>query len=414
MGPHIRFWEVVAFFLTSGVSLTLAARVGEASGPGWPHWRGPHYTGSCRSPVAWRSAGWESKPPKVAWTIELGATYNTGVGLDNRVCAVGGVDEQGRPTNEKQAKPVLYCLSLEDGAVRWSLLCGEGAIPGRYGLHYSTPGLSPDGRVVVAAMETPLVICAETASGRKRWSVKPPLPCGGGSSPLVLDDRVVLPIRDPRGMQGCLIALSLKDGTVLWQGERRPLSSLWSSPVPLIRQGQTYVLIATGTALYAHSADTGRIAGTHDPYGWRADGLDKMSAEVQAMYRRPFLQMRNPATATGKQKEECKGWNNRGYPTPFIACSPIPLGESVITPLNLEHYHPWRLWLGIGLDQSVPKERFRLLDMRHYWVSIVAWDGCLYGGDQPARDFVEPRSKGVGRWPCYDAASLDSHGGKCN
>lgn len=81
------------------------------------------------------------------------------------------------------------------------------------------------------------------------------------------------------------------------------------------------------------------------------------------------------------------------------------MGEKVLAFVSLEHYHPWRIRYGLDTSQDEPGLLYKIRDMRHYFISPVGWDGCVFGGDDPSRDFREPRAKGVANWQCYDAGT---------
>jgi outer membrane protein assembly factor BamB len=157
----------------------------------------------------------------------------------------------------------LMCLDKKTGRLLWSRTCHKGAPRVRRHPKSSHANASPatDGSCVVAFFGSEGLFCYE-ADGRLRWKkdlgtldwgwyVRPSAQWGGGSSPVIFKDTVILLCDVQKG--SFLAAFGLENGDVRWKVERRDVPT-WGTPT-LAKVGDRWQAVVNG---YRH-------AGGYDP-----------------------------------------------------------------------------------------------------------------------------------------------------
>jgi outer membrane protein assembly factor BamB len=257
-----------------------------ASVADWPHFLGSTMDAhSVESPLL---KEWPADGPSKVWEVVRGGAYTSPAVSGDRLVIFHSMD----------GKEVVECLHRETGQRFW---IHEYPVEyqDRYGFA-NGPRASPtiaDG-VVVTSGVTSVVHALDLETGRLLWRHDlrsefnvPQDFFGAGSSPLILNGRVILNVggkaeafdiadsqRDRKrklGTQGVSVAaFDLKTGAVKWKVEDEWGAS-YASPVTIKLHGQTKVLVyaggesdpATGGILCI-DPESGEL---HDRFAWRSD-----------------------------------------------------------------------------------------------------------------------------------------------
>jgi len=228
----------------------------------WPFIRGANYNGHAAD--AKLADSWPVAGPPVLWTRELGQGYSAFTA------------DAGRVYTQYQtlAGQFVICLDAKTGDTVWQYRYGWPYEPaGLYPGPRSTPTLS-GGRVYFT---TPagMIGCLD-AAGKLVWNVElyqrfktPPPGFGYACSPVVLDDRVVLPVG---GRGASIVALDARTGATLWQSGNDAAS--YTPVLPITLDGQTQIIGYLENALVCCDLATGKQL-------WRialSDGYDEHAA----------------------------------------------------------------------------------------------------------------------------------------
>lgn len=203
---------------------------------------------------------WPEGGPKLLWKYDQLGPGWTSVTVANQTAYVLGGASPGR----------LFAFTL-DGQLKFTKPYGPD-FRKRFDGSRSTVDIK-DGRAYFAS-GLGVVYCLDAATGETLWSVdtvvrfKNQVPGWGYNiSPLVVDDKLVLPIR--RGTN-TMVALSLKTGETLWANEPSTWAIGDSSPV-LVEDGKTRLIVnnlwnatiavdpATGKVVWKHEGPSGTI-----------------------------------------------------------------------------------------------------------------------------------------------------------
>ena len=260
----------------------------EPSHTDWPRFLGSNYDGAVMelSPkIDWKS------PPALVWSIEVGDGYGIGTVAKNRFYQFDASSEFGG-ANER-----LRCFDFQTGQEIWSQV---NAFQYRDLLGYEDgPRSSPtvaDDRVITFGV-TGLLTCRNVKDGDQIWSVDTNKTYGVvqnffgvGSSPMVLDGRVIVmvggsppedqnvaPMRLDRVTDNgsALVAFDLKTGKELWKCGHDLAS--YSSPRPIEIEGRTYVLVFARSGLMLVDPSVGEVKWE---FGHRAEILESVNAIV--------------------------------------------------------------------------------------------------------------------------------------
>lgn len=207
---------------------------------------------------------WQASPPRLVWRREIGAGWST-------LAAVNGfaVTLEQRGNDE-----LVTCYEVATGKPRWFH-----AVPGR---HQTLPGGAgprstptiDQGRVY-ALGATGILRCLDGATGRPIWTddllarigVTPEedmsvIAWGRASSPLIVDDLVVVPLggraTPPRIS---LIAFNKVTGRMAWMGGDCQAS--YSSPVLTTLAGRRQILVVNQDFVSSHDPATGHTLWKH-------------------------------------------------------------------------------------------------------------------------------------------------------
>lgn len=326
----------------------LAINLPSSPADDWPRLLGSGYDGV--APTNHLTINWQ-QPPTHSWTLDVGDGYGLGSVVDDNYLqmdaqpAANGILER------------LRCFNLDSGKLRW-----EQSQPVQYRDLYGyesgprgTPAISGDN--VVTFGVSGQLCCRSITDGSLRWNVDTNKQYnviqnffGVGSSPLVLDDQVMVmvggsPAEDARIAPGrldrvssngtALVAFNILDGKERWRcGD--DLAS-YSSPRPMTIDGKTVVLLFARNSLLAVDPADGKLL-------WKYDHRAEILESVNAMI-------------------------------------PVVSGNQVFIS---ECYDIGSVLLEASLDQakvvwSDPPGNRRLQSMRVHWSTPILIDGYLYG-----------------------------------
>lgn len=157
----------------------------------WPHLRGPAYDSVCQETGL--AETWPEQGPPLVWSRELGQGYS------------GFIVAQGKVFTQCQTLggQYLVCLNADTGQTVWEYRYDWAWQPGgAYPGPYATPTFYR-GKIFYTS-PTGLLGCVDAGSGKAIWSVNvrqrfqgPSHDFGFAATPLVEDDKVIVPIGGP-------------------------------------------------------------------------------------------------------------------------------------------------------------------------------------------------------------------------
>ena len=242
------------------------------AGANWGHWRGEGGNGvstSAQPPTKW------SDTENVKWKVAVpGQGSGSPVVWDDRVFVVTAVTETGDVpgSNPSKLRFELLCYSRQDGSLIWRETAAE-ATP-HEGTHktngFSSSSPCTDGEHVYAHFGSRGTYCF-TLDGKRVWDrqlgeMTMRHAFGEGSSPTLVDDKLVVPW-DHEG-QSYLFALDKNTGDTLWKTPRDE-PSCWATPLiiehdgnrQVVMNGQNYARsydLATGNEIWRCGGQTQR------------------------------------------------------------------------------------------------------------------------------------------------------------
>ena len=220
--------------------------------PGWPGIYGPNQDSV--SPERGLVTRWGHAGPPIKWERPAGTGYSTPISTGNQVFVMFRVGDE----------EVLECLNAETGELNWeyrhptTFKCGwESYSSGPY----STPVVN-DSHIFFASTQGK-IFCLARVNGELAWSrdlfaefelkdQKWPVV----TSPAITNDRLIFNLGAGEKSAG-IIALSLKDGTTIWQAS----DDSASHTTPLIAEfhGRTLAFVLTAQALVCLDPGNGKI-----------------------------------------------------------------------------------------------------------------------------------------------------------
>ncbi len=212
----------------------------------WPQWRGPRRDG-ISAETGWLDR-WPEGGPRVLWTAEVGTGFSSFAVAAGRVYTLGNSDNTD----------TVFCLNADTGAGVWKHSYPSDLEPKYFeGGPTSTPTV--DGDRVYTLGRWGDAFCFEAASGKVVWSKNLqkatglPVPGWGfGGSPCVQGDLLLLNL----GESGA--ALEKATGKGVWKSAAGEAG--YSTPVPVRRGDEEFLLVSSGKAYAAVDPRTGREA----------------------------------------------------------------------------------------------------------------------------------------------------------
>jgi len=257
--------------LSAATTASLVSLISVLQAGNWPQWRGPNLNGSCDETGLPETF---NPTENVRWVLDMpGPGSSTPIVWGKRifVTSVG-----------KDAAVLAMCVDTETGAVLWTHEADRNRrVPNNT---MATPSAVTDGKTVCFAFGTGLLM-AFTVDGEKLWERDlgkeygyHAFMFGYSSSPLLLDGRIYQPaIRNPRPDQyknqfpkeasrnpvdSYLLCAELATGKTVWKVTRESDAQgetveSYVTPIPLVRDNRTEILLFGADYLTAHNADTG-------------------------------------------------------------------------------------------------------------------------------------------------------------
>ena len=219
-----------------------------AASDDWSQFRGPNGTGVSET----KGLPTEFGPTKnVVWKTELPPGHSSPVLTTDRVFV----------TAHTKDKLFVICLDRKTGKILWQRevpRSREGRLQNVNGP--ASPSPVTDGSNVYVFFQDFGMISYDGA-GKERWK----LPLGPfnmfygfGASPILVDDKVVLPI-DQDNPSSYLIAVDKNSGKVKWKVERPSVISGYSTPIVYKpAQGAKQIIIPESFQLSAYSVEDGK------------------------------------------------------------------------------------------------------------------------------------------------------------
>ena len=199
---------------------------------------------------------WTARPPKLVWRRPIGAGWSG-------FAVAGGV---AVTQEQRGSREMVVAYNLADGSPKWShedvahyesTIAGEGP--------RATPTISR-GRVFTLG-STGLLNCLDLETGKAIWrrdiaadNDSPPPDWGRSSSPLVVDDLVIVSAGGPSGRS--LVAYQRESGEPAWRAGDDLAS--YSSPVLATLAGVRQIVVLNQSSVAGHDPATGRVLWTHD------------------------------------------------------------------------------------------------------------------------------------------------------
>ncbi|MFP6648504.1 MAG: PQQ-binding-like beta-propeller repeat protein, partial [Pirellulaceae bacterium] len=233
----------------------------------FPGFLGPQRSGSIEN-VSWQP-GWQDQPaPRRLWTQPIGAGWS---GFSAR--SGHAITMQQRGENE-----IVSCHDIQTGEIVWSnsIQARHETFLGGIGPR-STPTISK-GRVYCLGA-TAILCCLDGSNGKVLWEkdllaltgstpaqdIKT-IAWGRSSSPLVVDELVIIPLGGPpAGPHISLLALDATSGEKRWQSGDRQAS--YASPSLVELDGEKQVVIVSADLVSGHRLEDGKQLWTYSWYG---------------------------------------------------------------------------------------------------------------------------------------------------
>ena len=247
----------------------------------WPFIRGPHYDGhSSETDVL---DEFPPQGPRVLWTRPLGVGYSGFTAQGERVFT----------QYQNLGGQYVVCLNAATGKTIWEY---------RYELPYDPAGMYPgpratptlaNGRVYFAS-PAGQVGCLSIDKGLLLWQINlfkqfqttDLVEFGYSCSPVVVHDRVLLPVGTPNAS---MVALDANSGQPIWQSGNDAISHVPAMPIEF--HGRQLVIGYFRNSLTAFDFDTGALVGHKD----MSVGYDEHAA--WPIYQEPFLWLSGPFRA---------------------------------------------------------------------------------------------------------------------
>lgn len=266
--------------LTSGFILGAAvAQAGAQSN--WPAFRGANAAGVATStvPISWdvaasRNVAWKTAVPGLAhsspivWgdriyvTTAVAASGRAGVKTgDGQKLGIDSATDTGPHTWR------LIAIDRASGKVVWDRAAHQGTPRMKRHVKASHASATPatDGRSIVALLGSEGLFCFDM-EGKQKWRVDlgvmdvglvddPSYQWGPASSPVILDDRVI--VQNDRHKDAFLAAYDLASGKELWRTAHDEYPS-WATPVVVRTGGRTEIVTNAGKHIRGFDPASGR------------------------------------------------------------------------------------------------------------------------------------------------------------
>ena len=233
---------------------------------------------------------WQAHPPRQIWQEPIGAGWSA--------FAVQG--DHAVTLEQRGTEELVSSRSVKTGAVQWAtgIQARHATTLGGTGPR-STPTLYRG--KVYALGATGVLRCLDLESGQRIWQHDllkefgvpsadadgQGVAWGRAGSPLVVDDKVVVPAGGPAGgPYVSLVAFGLDSGEEIWRGGDRQVS--YASPSLRTLGGMRQIVIVNESSITGHDPDSGSVLWEQDWWG-SSTGPASTSQTVQIDDRRLFV-----------------------------------------------------------------------------------------------------------------------------
>lgn len=244
--------------------LAAAARAGD-----WPQILGPTRSGIAAADER-LARSWPAGGPRRSWRREVGAGF----------AGLAVVGDRGFLFHRIGDREVLEAIDVATGEGIWSdghattfspqVGGGDGPL---------CPPAVRDGKAIVFGAQGVLA-CVDAVTGRRLWQRDTHREFdaaegyfGAGSTPLVIDDRVIVNVGGRRGDAG-LVAFDLATGETAWSATREGAG--YSAPVEVSVDGRPHVLAVTRLSCLLVAAADGAVRWSF-PFGQRGPTVNAAS-----------------------------------------------------------------------------------------------------------------------------------------
>jgi outer membrane protein assembly factor BamB len=209
------------------------------------------------------ASDWGENPPQLAWRKPIGAGWSG-------FAAVNGFAITMEQRGEKE---LTTCYEILTGELRWShgVEARHETVLGFVGPR-STPTIH-EGRVY-ALGATGILRCLDGATGKPIWTKDlmaefgitaeddlGNVAWGRAGSPLVVDEKVIVPAGGPAGKAVSLVAYDRLTGEEIWRGGERQIS--YATPAVATLAGVRQVVIVNEDTVSGHDLETGATLWSH-------------------------------------------------------------------------------------------------------------------------------------------------------
>lgn len=248
MTKTISIISILLFFFNVAISQELV------------EWRGPGRTGVYNETDLQKK--WNKTGPELVWTSDsIPVGYSSVVVSNNTAYTTG----------RKDSVDVIVALDSV-GNIKWQTAYGM-AWDNSYNESRCTPTIQ-EGNVYVSSGLGDIA-CVDAKSGKLLWQVKASEIFEGtygkwgiSESLLLVDDKVIY---TPGGNKTTIVALSKKDGEIIWQSESLEDNPSYTSPLLIDRNGIRQIVTTTENFIIGVDTDDGEILWKFD-YGKYAGG----------------------------------------------------------------------------------------------------------------------------------------------
>jgi outer membrane protein assembly factor BamB len=284
-----------AGWITYTIAVVVSAN---AASDNWPQWRGPYLNGTAEVtglPVEWsdtKNVRWKTELPSwsgstpIVWGDKVfvmspdqadTAAAELTTSADRASAARGARGRSSGGMDPGGQALLLFCLSRDDGRVLWKREVDRGNQTHRK-QNNTSPSPVTDGEHVWSFTGNGVLTCFDLA-GIEQWTRrlqedygKFGLNWGYGSSPLLVDDRLIIPVLHGNNTDdpSYVLAINKATGRTLWRTERptdapRESPDAYVTPQLLRLPDRSEVILNGGDLVTGHDLENGREL-------WRADG----------------------------------------------------------------------------------------------------------------------------------------------
>jgi outer membrane protein assembly factor BamB len=228
------------------------------TGDDFPQFLGPRRSAAVEHVKLARN--WTDRPPQLVWRHEIGAGWP----------AFSIVNGHAVTMEQRGDLEMVTCYDLKTGKLEWAHSSAaryeklEAGVGPR-----STPTI--DQGMVYALGALGHLMCIDGATGKCRWEKDlltefgitsadeaATVPWGRAASPLVVGEKVIVPVGGRKGQN--LVSLAAYDkhtGALLWEGGKRQIS--YSSPSYASLAGAEQILSVNEDTVSGHAVNTGKV-----------------------------------------------------------------------------------------------------------------------------------------------------------